>query len=384
MSKHDKATLVLLGLILTAIIIIFPVFISDNLTSPNFPNSETALSSNSETHQKPTSSNDDIGGPGQGIFTEYYSVESPQNIPWKRYGVVLDVGKPGEYDSQNVESPLIMKLKDGSYVMFYRGQTFKDKIGRIMRATSIDGINWNKTGVVMEPQYPYEGDKVDPMAVILENGVYKMWYGSSAYGGCTCYATSSDGIQWTKYQGNPVLRKTSGYWDNEGAGGQLTILKVGNIYRMYYKGYGSAKSGWTFYGLAESNDGTTWMKKEKVISPQPELSETTTFKNLYAFQASDSCYLMHTMANYLDLFLLQSDDCRTSWSKKGVIFRHGLTPGGWDIKWATSPCLIIDGAILKMWYEGGDPNGRVRTLYAEVNADLFFKVARNTSIVVKN
>ena len=191
-------------------------------------------------------------------------------------------------------------------------------------------------------------------------------------------------MTWAKHSGNPVLRKTSGYWDNEGAGGQLSVIKVGNIYRMYYKGYGSAKSGWTFYGLAESNDGTMWMKKGAVISPQPELGETTTFKNLFAFQTSESCYLLHTMANYLDLFLLQSSDCQVSWLKKGVIFRHGLTPGGWDIKWATSPFLIKDGNTLKMWYEGGDSNGRVRTLYAEIEADLFFKVARNTAIDAGN
>jgi predicted GH43/DUF377 family glycosyl hydrolase len=385
MSTSYKAALILLGVIMTAIMVVFPFILCQYfLVNSNLANSIL------ESNNKPTTENssgatgnpalEQPSGPSQGILTRYNTVEQPPNVSWKRYGVVLELGKPGEYDSQGIESPLVIKLNDDTYMMWYRGQSYKDKIGRIMRATSTDGINWIKTGVVMEPAYYYEGDKLDPMAVIYDDGFYKMWYGSTEYGGCACYATSQDGINWTRHPYNPVLRKTSGNWDNEGAGGQHTVIKIGNEYKMYYKGYGSAKPGWTFYGLAESTDGITWIKKGKWIVPQPELGETTTFKNLFVFRADNSYYLMHTMVDYLDLFLLQSDDCKTSWSKKGVMFRHGLTSGGWDRKWSTSPCVILDGNILKMWYEGGDTNGRVRTLYAEIDRDLFFTISRNTII----
>lgn len=296
-------------------------------------------------------------------------------ISWKRSGVVLDLGWRGEPDDKNIESPLVVKTADDSYVMFYRGQSYADKLGRVMRAVSADGINWKKTGVVMTPCQPYEGDKIDPMAVIYEGGIYKMWYGGQAYGGCACYATSPDGINWSRYDGNPVLRKTSGSWDNEGAGGQHTVIKDGDRYLMYYKGYGKNDPGWTFYGLAESADGIRWMKKGKAVIPEPALGETTTFKNMHAFKAGGTYFILHTMADYLSLFLLTSTD-GINWMHRGLAFQKGMTTGGSDIKWATSPCVLIENGIIRMWYEGGDGSGRVRTHYAETPVENLLNRAR--------
>ena len=319
----------------------------------------------------------------QGSGTVYAHVEEPPEPAWTRYGVVIDLGKDGAYDDKSVESPIVIKQDDDTYVMWYRGHTYADKIGRIMRAISFDGIHWTKTGVVMEPTEDYEGNKVDPMTVIYEDGVYKMWYGASRYGGSACYATSPDGINWAKYPGNPVLKKTSGSWDNKGAGGQHCVIKIENTYKMYYKGYGSDDPGWTFYGLAESSDGINWTKRGVVISPQPELGEKTTFKNLYVFSAGDYFFIMHTMSDYLHLFLISGSDCE-NWCRNGVVFRQGQTPGKWDIKWATSPCLIFEDGIAKMWYEGGDEEGRVRALYAEITTDYFLKICRETVISTKS
>jgi len=295
-------------------------------------------------------------------------VMADQGAGWKRSGIVLNLGWRGDLDDKNIESPLVVKQADDNYVMFYRGQTYADKLGRVMRAVSSDGVNWEKTGVVMTPSETYEGNKIDPMAVIYEDGVYKMWYGGQDYGGCANYATSADGINWTRYAGNPVLRKTSGGWDNQGAGGQHTVVRDGDKYLMYYKGYGKSDPGWTFYGLAESADGIHWMKKGKAVIPDPSLGETTFFKNLYAFKIGDTYAIMHTMADYLSLFLVTSGDGRT-FAHNGMAYQKGLTSGGSDVKWATSPCVIVDNGLVRMWYEGGDSNGRVRTLYAETSLD---------------
>jgi sucrose-6-phosphate hydrolase SacC (GH32 family) len=309
----------------------------------------------------------------------YNDVNSPPDPPWLRLGVILDHGESGSFDDKGIESPLIVKKNDGTYVMIYRGQSSADKTGRIMRATSTNGKTWTKTGVVMIPTEKYEGDKIDPMAFMYENGIYKLWYGGDTGGGCACYATSTDSINWQKYIGNPVLAKTIGSWDNEGAGGQNTVFKTGSTYKMYYKGYGKDSPGWTFYGLAESNDGVIWIKKGKQIIPDQEIGETTTFRNLYAFKIDDSYYLLHTMVNYLSLYLLQSNDGVT-WQNKGLFFRHGLAPGGLDAKWATSPCLVVEGDTIKMWYEGGNPYGQVRVCYAEIAKKDFISFARLTKI----
>lgn len=293
-------------------------------------------------------------------------------LPWMLGGVVIDLGNPGSQDDKSIESPTVVKLADNSYVMWYRGQSYADKIGRIMRATSSDGINWTKTGVCMVPSTDYEGDKIDPMTVIYENDVYKMWYGAEAYGGCACYATSSDGINWDRYEGNPVLRKTSNAWDNEGAGGQHTVIKINNKYCMYYKGYGNQSPGWTFYGMAESSDGIHWIKKGKILSPDPSVGDTVIFRNLSAFKIDDTYCIMFTMADYLNLYLASSKDGK-NWVKNGLIFIHGQTPGGYDEKWSTSPSIIVETDRIRMWYEGGDPYGHVRILYAEMAKKQFLE-----------
>lgn len=306
----------------------------------------------------------------------YVSVIDPNPTPWMLGGVVLDLGNPGSPDEKSIESPTVVQLDDGSYAMWYRGQTYADKTGRIMYATSADGINWTRNGVVMTPTEDYEGDKVDPMTAIFENGVYRMWYGGQSMGGCVCYATSADGIHWTKYPDNPVLKKTSGNWDNEGAGGQHKVIKAGHIYIMYYKGYGSKAPGWVYYGRAESANGIQWAKKGKALSPQPDLGDTTAFRNFAAFQIDKYYCLLYAMAGNLQLFLASSNDGK-NYTKHGMIFPKGKTPGGYDVKWATSPCVLTTGDTVRMWYEGGDSDGRVRILYAEIYKTQFLKTLKN-------
>ncbi|MBN1375964.1 MAG: hypothetical protein JXA01_07395 [Dehalococcoidia bacterium] len=306
----------------------------------------------------------------------YVSVIDPHPVPWMLGGVVLDLGGPGSMDEKSIESPTVIQLDDGSYAIWYRGQTYADKTGRIMYATSADGITWTRKGVVMTPTEDYEGDKVDPMTVIFENGVYKMWYGGQAMGGCACYATSNDGVNWTKYSGNPVLKKTSNNWDNEGAGGQHKVIKAGDKYIMYYKGYGNKTPEWVYYGIAESSDGIHWAKKGKALSPQPALGESTAFRNFAAFRLDSNYYLMYAMAGNLQLFLASSKDGK-NYTKHGLVFPKGKTPGDYDVKWATSPCVLTAGDTLRMWYEGGNMEGRVRTLYADIYKTQFLKTLKN-------
>jgi putative two-component system response regulator len=301
----------------------------------------------------------------------------PGAAPWIRQGVVLDLGNSGDYDDKNIESPCVIKQADGAYIIWYRGQTWADKVGRIMRATSPDGVHWTRTGAVMSPSEDYEGDKIDPMTVIFEDGIYKMWYGSEGFGGCACYATSPDGINWTRHPGNPVLRKTPGSWDNEGAGGQHSVIRAGNKYYMYYKGFGGADPGWSFYGMAESSDGINWAKRGKILSPEPEIGDTTQFRNLGAFRVDNYYCMIYSMAEYLQLFLATSKDGKI-WNKNGFIFLRGQTPGSYDQKWTTAPCLHVEGGRVRMWYEGGDPDGRVRTLLAEIDKSQLMKAFQNS------
>ena len=93
--------------------------------------------------------------------------------------------------------------------------------------------------------------------VLYESGLYKMWYGGCiSITECSIgYATSSDGLAWTPYAGNPVLTANVSSWDaNLGA---ARVIHDGSVYRMWYAGNGP--SGIKI-GYAVSPDGIAWTK----------------------------------------------------------------------------------------------------------------------------
>lgn len=70
---------------------------------------------------------------------------------------------------------------------------------------------------------------------------------------------------WAVYPNNPVLRPgAQGEWD-AGALGSMTVLKVGELFHMYYEAWGVRGHDWTDYytlqiGHATSRDGVHWTK----------------------------------------------------------------------------------------------------------------------------
>ena len=293
-------------------------------------------------------------------------------LKWQRYGVVMELGQAGDKDERGLESPIVLRVSDDQLIMWYRGRTFDDENGRVMRAVSSDGLNWDRLGVVMEPEEEYEGNKIDPMTIVWDNDHYKMWYGGNAKGGSANLAISTDGIHWERSRRNPVLSKTSGNWDRAGAGGQHSIFRANDRWEMIYKGYGR-RDGWTYYGLATSSDGEKWRKRGLRIEPKPEIGESTLFRNPFAFFHDGRYFVIHAMAGRENLSLraLYSDDGK-NWVRSGVVFKKGLDPDGYDVKWATSCNIIIENGLVRMWYEGGDKDGKVRLLYAETDEQKFF------------
>ena len=70
-------------------------------------------------------------------------------------------------------------------------------------------IHWTKYAgnPVMVPTEEWEGEITVPGSVIYHDSLYHMWYRSRDFyvNDRIGYATSPDGISWTKYINNPVL-----------------------------------------------------------------------------------------------------------------------------------------------------------------------------------
>ena len=84
-------------------------------------------------------------------------------------------------------------------------------------ATSSDGENWNKQGVVIEEGSSGELDDagVYTGCILKEGGIYKLWYGGNDGSSIRClFATSEDGVNWEK-QGTVIDVGGAGSSDDE-------------------------------------------------------------------------------------------------------------------------------------------------------------------------
>jgi predicted GH43/DUF377 family glycosyl hydrolase len=168
----------------------------------------------------------------------------------------------------------VLKLGPCDYRMWYEAVA-RDGLTTVGYATSGDGLTWKKEGVVISPSEPWEMEEISPNSILLEGGMFKMWYHSGGYirderrlgNGRIGYATSTDGITWTKYKENPVVDVApAGSFDDMQVA-EPRVFHLGGGYRMYYTGQNGSTNR-TSLGMASSPDGIHWIKYE----PNPILN----------------------------------------------------------------------------------------------------------------
>jgi predicted GH43/DUF377 family glycosyl hydrolase len=183
--------------------------------------------------------------------------------------VALDLGQG--WDSRYVDSPCVI-YTGSSYMMWYSGTngTGFDNIGL---ATSSDGISWQRYSgnpVFNVSQIGWDSHSVNAAWVMYEDGVYKMWY-SGQYGTNgqltideIGYATSSDGIHWIRSSKDPVLTPGAlGSWDDKFVWSPI-VIHHGSFYTMYYTGANTTNA--VGNGVATSSDGLHWAKTGKMAN----------------------------------------------------------------------------------------------------------------------
>jgi len=191
------------------------------------------------------------GGNDQHWQTGYAT--SADGLAWSFYGSnpVLPSGPSGTWDEGESDGPSVI-LEGGTYKMWYHGCNADFSACNVGYATSTDGIDWNKVSEnpVLVPGEAGEWDQgwIAWPRVIKNGSTYMMWYFSNDQIGL---ATSLDGIDWTKYSGNPVLSEG---WDGAPIRGHDVMLENGT-YKMWFRSGAGASEG---IGYADSLDGITW------------------------------------------------------------------------------------------------------------------------------
>lgn len=261
---------------------------------------------------------------------------------------VLSQGQ-GQWDAVHLLRPWV--IYDGSkFIMWYTGEDSQgaDRIGM---ATSDDGISWTKYSgnpvFDLGPLGSWDADSVGDPCVIFENNQYKMWYVGQIFGGTPAddkyqigYATSPDGIHWTRYSGNPILTTGSlGSWDDRRVW-RPSVISTGSGYMMYYRGAAVIEGSPAKAGVATSPDGIQWTKTAVLNMPAGSsgwdaYSRQVGALNIGAVMRLDSTYIMSyasikARSSPAQIGLASSSDGIT-WTPypDNPVVTYG-TSGGWD------------------------------------------------------
>lgn len=247
---------------------------------------------------------------------------------------------------------------------------------------------------VYESVVLYEGD---PLILIGAHRVYKMWFGRGWGSGASIgisYAESYDGVEWTRYDGNPLVTSVfrpnvvhhngtyylyasagdtqidlytatdgvtftvhstgvitpgaSGKFDDGGIANSYTWIE-GATWYMVYEGYDGAKFS---IGLATSSDGISWSKQN---SGNAVISETGMRGGPNVTKVGSTYWLIGQGAATgglpTDIYRYHSTDLLT-WVADGIfIARSGADEGeGVSTGQVADPHVLLQNGVLRIWY----------------------------------
>ena len=225
------------------------------------------------------------------------------------------------WEISQVMSPWIIR-SGSSYKMWYTGAARHQADLSIGYATSPDGINWTRhpgNPVLKLRAGDFDEQGVFAPVVIQDNDSLKMWYGagSNPDRAQIGYASSIDGIVWIRRQSSVLQTSPFGEWYSD-ALIPGSVIKDGNIFKMWFSGSvgsiaGATSGTKTGIGYATSPDGISW-----TVYDNPATTASP-YKN--------------------------SDP----------VLNYGST-GSWDANEMFKPCVLKTDYGYELWYSGWAPN----------------------------
>ncbi len=257
---------------------------------------------------------------------------------------VFEGGVAGSWDTHLWDNYYILQ-QDGLYYLYYTGSrttSLRDP-RHIGLATSTDGVNWTRhpdNPVLRSREEAYDFTNIMAPVVTVLDGQWHMWYaGNHGNNGShpqqdidICYATSDDGMNWTKHLDNPVIPNGDAEWnDIEIRPVDIHVNEIQGWFTLKYRGMGTTNRNRPYLASAFSMNGVDWTPE----STNPlHLGDTGAWHNgelhYGTLEETGGIYRMWTFG--------RMDD--------------------WGISWITS----LDGAS---WEERGEP-------FLEATADTIY------------
>lgn len=165
-------------------------------------------------------------------------------------------GEPGSWEANYLADPDLLYTPDKGWFLYYAGAS-PQQIGV---ATSSDGKHWTKhpgNPVVTDEPISWWTRYTRTPAVLYDGKLFRMWYnmGMDEIG----YATSADGLHWEPYSDLPVVSPSVEGWDSASMN-HLDVIWHDGRYWMFYMGSSQNYITSLSIGMATSTDGIHWTK----------------------------------------------------------------------------------------------------------------------------
>jgi len=298
------------------------------------------------------------------ILSIFTNPDALSQTTWYKYpgNPVFKPGKEGEWDKAKIAQTVL--FEDGQYHMWYSG--WNDNIPGIRGigyAFSTDGIQWQKydaNPLEFKGETSPWDNVVISFDIIKRDSAYWMWFAGidkSTLSGKIGIAWSENGLTWTRHP-NPVLMSGSGdQWDGGGIYG-ASVYFNGNYYQMWY----NARDTITWaqrVGYATSDDGILWVKY--AANPVLDIGESGSWEG-----HSVGIYSVNFNGSFYEMWYDGYDKIKTqagyatsvdglNWIKflGNPVIEVGEL-GRWDTWIARIPTVVSLDSTYRMWYYGHD------------------------------
>jgi predicted GH43/DUF377 family glycosyl hydrolase len=290
---------------------------------------------------------------------------------------VLGRGAAGDFDSHDALNPAVV-ARDGVQYNFYSG--FDGAAWRTGLATSRDGIEWQKQGVVLAPDAgSWEGSYIAANgAALLVDGRFWYWFvGGSKELPKLGLARSQDGRSFTKER-DPVLDTgPRGSWDERGVADPY-VVRSGAYFYLFYLGQDRARR--QRLGVARSTDGVHFEKLR--TNPILDLGEDGNFDE----QGLGEPAVWQSRGWYWMLYTGRDRDERRrmglAQSRDGVVWRRlpGVFAGQeqWNSEVICDAEVDHGASAINIWFGGGNVRKPDENLNGQIGAGTLMPVSDAT------
>jgi len=282
---------------------------------------------------------------------------------FERLGVVLDVGPKGSYYERQVYDPNLVECggEFNAYLSTMSGEgVLKGQaISLAFCRKSTGGLSdWRlfDKNPILKPDKTWDSWFVRHGCTIREEKEYLMYYtGFNGEVRQIGLAVSKDGVVFSKYEENPVLKPS----DDEKELTNPAVVKWDGKYFMYYCVFmDKSKNQLKRIRVAVSEDGLTWQKIGEAIRVGEEGEWDCHFIEWHsAYVLKDGILLLYEGYNGKQWSIgvaFSEDGVNFTKYEKNPIFRPSGVKGAFDEYHVATPFMILEGDRLLLIYSGGE------------------------------